>query len=150
MTLISLLRWERNPLAGASSRQKGAPVEFDVIHNEFMMEVESFDSVSEKEMEFINERAIYSFCRRESMIIDGSDESFFQKFSAFLYIFNSFVPRYECFSITKRFSINNLYPKNTILRIYAIVRPKHNPPTIIRHLVDQPPLELTDHNNDDS
>lgn len=104
-----------------------------MIHDAFCMPVLSMPALSDKEIEFINERAISSFCMSE--YIEESKDDLDKLFSAFLYMFNYTQGCYEFISRTKR--ITDYCPSSTtyLRRVYAVIRPKHSPSIVYRHLM---------------
>ena len=88
-------------------------------------------SLSDNEIKIINDHAISSFCMRD--FIEGSKENIYKTFSAYLYTFNADSGCYEDISQTKRISDECGCP----FPIYAVVRPKYNPPIVYRYLMNK-------------
>lgn len=92
-------------------------------------------SLSDNEMELINEHAISSFCMRE--LNESSKEHLVQTFSAYLYIYNNYHGFYEGFSQIKNIHNPQFLHGAYTIRVYAIVHAKYNPPIVYRHLMDK-------------
>lgn len=108
------------------------PIDFDIIHDVLYVNPAHSSKFSDNDIELINERAVSKFCMREG--IQGSKENVDQNFSAFLYFFNF---EKGCYVAGQKHYLDNTPNSHNILRVYAIVRAKYNPPIVYQHLMDQ-------------